>query len=147
LRLRERLDEGGKKYLRHVRESRRHAELIDGLLVLARGDAQRAAPEAVDLSRLARDIGVPSTATRIDAAVEFQVEQGLCAEGDARLLGNVLDNLLGNAWKFTSKRPEARIEVGKSLQGDVPAFFVRDNGAARHDYATNSSVPFSASTL
>jgi light-regulated signal transduction histidine kinase (bacteriophytochrome) len=57
------------------------------------------------------------------------VEEGLCAEGDARLLGNVLENLLGNAWKFTSKRQEARIEVGKSLEGDGPAFFVRDNGA------------------
>ena len=57
------------------------------------------------------------------------MEDGLLAAGDARLLENVLENLLGNAWKFASKRPEARIEVGKSIQDGVPAFFVRHNGA------------------
>jgi signal transduction histidine kinase len=127
----ERLDECGKKYLSHVRESAQNmGELIDGLLALARVTRSELRREEVDLSRLARDIGVrlhrDLGSTR---RVEFLVEEGLCAKGDARLLENVLDNLLGNAWKFTSKRPEARIEVGKSLQGDGPAFFVRDNGA------------------
>jgi signal transduction histidine kinase len=132
----ERLDDGGKKYLQHVRESAQHmGELIDGLLALARVTRSELRREEVDLSRLARDIGArlrnhdsgPSgTAQR----VEFQVEDGLSAQGDARLLGNVLENLLGNAWKFTSKRPEARIEVGRLPEGAQPAaFFVRDNGA------------------
>jgi light-regulated signal transduction histidine kinase (bacteriophytochrome) len=57
------------------------------------------------------------------------VEEGLSAVGDTRLLENVLQNLLGNAWKFTSNRPEARVEVGKSIRDGVLAFFVRDNGA------------------
>jgi signal transduction histidine kinase len=128
----DRLDDGGKKYLSRVRESAQGmGELIDGLLALAQVTRSELRREVVDMSRLARDIGVRLQKRDSGSArrVEFQVEEGLCAEGDARLLANVLDNLLGNAWKFTSKRSEARIEVGRSLQGDVPAFFVRDNGA------------------
>jgi light-regulated signal transduction histidine kinase (bacteriophytochrome) len=128
----ERLDEQGKRYLRQVRESAQHmADLIEGLLALARVSRSELHREVVDLSRLARDIGgrLQDADSASARRVEFQVEEGLCAQGDNRLLGNVLDNLLGNAWKFTSKRPLARIEVGKSLEGESPAFFVRDNGA------------------
>jgi light-regulated signal transduction histidine kinase (bacteriophytochrome) len=61
-------------------------------------------------------------------AAEFVIEPGLQARGDERLLRVALDNLLRNAWKFTSKQPRARIEVGFS-KGPPQAFFVRDNGA------------------
>jgi light-regulated signal transduction histidine kinase (bacteriophytochrome) len=57
------------------------------------------------------------------------VADGLRAEGDAHLLAAVLENLLGNAWKFTSQRADARIEVGLSSKNEQPTYFVRDNGA------------------
>jgi signal transduction histidine kinase len=128
----ERLDEGGRAYLRYVRESAQHmGELIDGLLALARVTRSELQSQKVDLSQLARD-----AAARLQKAesgsrkVEFVVEAGLTAAGDPRLVGILLENLLGNAWKFTGKRLHARIEFGQVPNGVKPAaFFVRDNGA------------------
>jgi len=60
--------------------------------------------------------------------MEFIIQPGLTANGDARLLEIVLSNLLGNAWKFTGPRPLARIEFGQTEVEGRPAFFVRDNG-------------------
>jgi light-regulated signal transduction histidine kinase (bacteriophytochrome) len=62
-------------------------------------------------------------------AVELVIPEGLIARGDSRLLGIVFDNLFGNAWKFTSKRDEARIEFGSLQQNGSSTYFVRDNGA------------------
>jgi light-regulated signal transduction histidine kinase (bacteriophytochrome) len=59
--------------------------------------------------------------------VEFAISPGLAAKGDERLLRVVIDNLMRNAWKFTKKRPDARIEFGR-MNGDISAYFVRDNG-------------------
>jgi len=126
------LDETGRQYLQHVREGAQHmGELIDGLLRLARVTRSELHREAVNLSQLARDVGarLQNLSSGPAREVELRVEDGLMAAGDPRLLENVLENLLSNAWKFTSKRSEARIEVGKSLQDGVPVFFVRDNGA------------------
>jgi DNA-binding response OmpR family regulator len=123
----DRLDDEGRQYLRYVRDSAQQmGGLIDGLLGLSkvmRGDLQRA---PLDLSAIAR-----RTAKRLhlqDPArqTEVKVADGLATEGDPRLLGVLFDNLLGNAWKFTAKRADARIEVGRRDDG---AFFVQDNGA------------------
>jgi light-regulated signal transduction histidine kinase (bacteriophytochrome) len=57
------------------------------------------------------------------------IADDLTVVGDANLLGIVLENLIGNAWKYSSKRPEARIEVGMTTRGSHKAYFVRDNGA------------------
>jgi len=105
------LDEDGQEYLRHVREAAQHmGELIDGLLTLAGVTRSQLRREAVNLSQLARDVGKRLQNHSSDSArqVELWVEEGLSAVGDTRLLENVLQNLLGNAWKFTSNRPEAR---------------------------------------
>ena len=126
------LDEDGQHCLRHVRDAARHmSELIDGLLALSRVTRSELRRERVDLSRLAREVvdrlrhRDPGT----QREVEFAIEEGLTTDGDPRLLLVVLENLLGNAWKFTSKQPHARIELGSTRQDAQRAFLVRDNGA------------------
>ena len=126
----DRLDNEGKRYLGFVRESTQHmAHSIDDLLALSRVTRTEVHCEPVDLGTLAR-----ATMTRLERdhparRVEVTISDGLHTEADPRLLGVVFDNLLGNAWKFTSKRDGARIGVG-TLSGNTPhTYFVRDNGA------------------
>jgi light-regulated signal transduction histidine kinase (bacteriophytochrome) len=64
-----------------------------------------------------------------ERALQFSVQPGMTVHGDVRLLRIVMDNLLGNAWKFTGQRPEAIIEVGCDLNEKILTYFVRDNGA------------------
>ena len=66
--------------------------------------------------------------TQPERQAEFVIHEGLVANGDARLLGVLLENLLGNAWKFTSKHSSARIEFGATQYEDKPVYFVRDDG-------------------
>jgi signal transduction histidine kinase len=119
----------GQEYLRRVRAaSQRMGRLIDDLLAvsrLTRGGVHR---EAVDLSALAR--AVARELEELDPArrVSVAVADGLVVEGDPALLRAALENLLGNAWKFTRGRPDARIEVGVTRHGGERAYFVRDNG-------------------
>ncbi len=126
----DKLDEDGKRYLRRVRESAQHmAQLIDGLLALARitkGDFRR---ESVDLSDLARAALERLESSQPDRNVDFLVAANLTATGDSRLLGILLDNLLGNAWKFTRNQAKASIEFGWTRQDGQVVLFVRDNGA------------------
>jgi signal transduction histidine kinase/DNA-binding response OmpR family regulator len=126
----DRLDSQGHDYLRRVRQAAQHmTQLIHDLLSLsqvARRDLER---EAVDLSRLAGMIVAELRCTQPDRQVSFRMASQLLAQGDARLLRIALENLLGNAWKFTGRQPHARIEFGVSeVQGRL-AFFIRDNGA------------------
>jgi light-regulated signal transduction histidine kinase (bacteriophytochrome) len=85
--------------------------------------------EAVDLTALATSVAAELTRTAPGRHVTFEIEPGMTATGDVSLLRIVLENLLGNAWKFTSRRPEARITVGRTTRDGCPAFFVRDTGA------------------
>ena len=124
------LDESGRKYLRYIRESAQHmARLIDDLLTLSRVTRAELQREPVDLSALAH--AAMARLQRADPAREVTtvIQEGFTAKGDARLLAVVFDNLLGNAWKFTSKRDGARIEFGHTSKDGHPAYFVRDNGA------------------
>ncbi|MDI1237976.1 MAG: PAS domain S-box protein [Polaromonas sp.] len=102
-------------------------QLIEGLLALAQVSRVALRRDVVDLSELARDILERYRAREPAREVEVDIEDGLLARGDARLLDAVMDNLLGNAWKFSSRQPRALISVGQSEDGQ--AFFVRDNGA------------------
>jgi len=125
----DKLDDDGKQYLAYVRDSAQHmSQLIDDMLALSqvtRGEFERA---AVDLSAIARTVGAQLARAAPDRQVEFIVADGLIAEGDARLMTIALENLLGNAWKYTGNRERARIEVG-AIAGEQATFFVRDNGA------------------
>jgi light-regulated signal transduction histidine kinase (bacteriophytochrome) len=123
------LDDEGKQHLRFVRESAQQmAQLIDDLLALSRVTRGELLREPVDLSGLVRAALAQAQKTHPDRCVETVVADGLTAEGDARLLKAALDNLLGNAWKFTSRRAQARIEVGAAVKDGERVFFVRDDG-------------------
>ena len=124
------LDTEGRDYLRRVRAaSQRMAALIDDILTLSRITRREMHHEAVVLSALARRIAAELQDIQPDRDVEFVIEDGVLAEGDAGLLQVVLQNLMGNAWKFTSKQPHPRIQLGVTENDGERAYFVRDNGA------------------
>jgi len=124
------LDEAGQDSLRRVRAAtQRMGTLIDDLLKLARVTRTEIRAEAVDLSHMAREIAAELQRATPDRQVEFAIAPGLKAEGDARLLRVVLENLLRNSWKYTAKQPESRVEFGSVEANGGRAFMVRDNGA------------------
>jgi PAS domain S-box-containing protein len=124
------LDEQGQKYIERVRsETQRMGYLIDDMLQLSRLTRAEMTRETVDLSDLALSIAGRLQAAKSMPQVDLNIQAGLIAKGDAHLLEIALTNLLDNAFKFTSKRADARIEFGQTeLQGQY-VFFVRDNGA------------------
>jgi light-regulated signal transduction histidine kinase (bacteriophytochrome) len=124
------LGEEGKKYLQRVRDGARHmAHLIEDLLSLSRISRTELHCADVDLSALAHRIADGLRATAPDRDTTFVIEEGVHASGDAGLLNVLLENLLGNAWKFTSQRKAAQISFGYKERGAVPRYFVSDNGA------------------
>jgi light-regulated signal transduction histidine kinase (bacteriophytochrome) len=126
----EKLGDEGCRHLEYIRESARQMTLlIDDLLKLSRvtrGEFQR---EPVDLTGIARAVATRLKSTQPARAVEFVIADGLAGEGDARLVAVAMENLIGNAWKYSSKRKAARIEVGVTGSNGRRAYFVRDNGA------------------
>jgi signal transduction histidine kinase len=126
----ERLDAAGRDCTERIRRAAgRMATLIDDLLHLARvsrADLRRA---DIDLAALAREIVDTLRERAPDREAVFRVAENLQANGDLGLLRIALDNLLGNAWKFTSGRSPAEIEFGGRLIDGEPACYVRDNGA------------------
>jgi len=125
------LDEQGREYLSFIRESAQQmAGLIDDLLALsrvARSDLRR---EKVDLTGIARGIAGRLQRSHPERRAEFVIADGLAGVGDAGLLTIVLENLIGNAWKYSGKRAQALIEVGGArTPGGHKSYFVRDNGA------------------
>jgi light-regulated signal transduction histidine kinase (bacteriophytochrome) len=126
----EKLDAKGRLLLERVRAgSQRMAELIDDLLNLSRLTRNEIRPEEVDLARLAREVAAELSRSQPGRQVEFVTPPEIVAVGDARLLRVVLENLLGNAWKFTGRHGRARIEVGIKKQEGKAVYFVRDDGA------------------
>ena len=122
------LDGPGKQYLDRLRAGcYRMVDLIEDMLMLAHISRREMHHEAVDLSLLAKTIASTLAMTQPRRRVTFDIAEGLEATGDAGLLRVVLENLLGNAWKFTGKTRRARIAFG--CAGEPPAYFVRDNGA------------------
>ncbi len=126
----DKVDDEGKDLLRRVRAAtQRMAQLIDGLLNLSRMTRSEMRHEDVDLSALARLAADDLHHREPERQVEFVVADGLIARGDPQLLRIAIENLIGNAWKYTGKHPTARIEFGATRHDDKPAFFVRDDGA------------------
>lgn len=126
----ESLNAQGKSCLKQIIDSTKRMNiLIDDLLKLSRITRSEMTFEMVDLSELVRSITTELQKNQPERHVEFSIEDGINVKGDKQLLGIALENLLGNAWKFTGKLVQTKIEFGISQQEDKPAYFVRDNGA------------------
>jgi light-regulated signal transduction histidine kinase (bacteriophytochrome) len=124
------LDEVGKGYLRELRgASIEMAHLIDDVLQLARISRSEMHREPVDLSELARTVVAELQRADPGHEVILRIADDLSTQGDRRLLQIMLSNLLGNSWKFTSKRDLAEITLGQEQKDGETCYFVRDNGA------------------
>lgn len=138
------LDDAGRDYLDRVRAaSSRMGQLIDDLLDLSRVVRTEMNFGPVNLSALAHEIADNFKKTQPARNVEFVITEGLTAHGDERLLRIALDNLLGNAWKFTGRRDRGRIEFGVVRKDGAPAYFVEDDGTGFDmAFADKLFVPF-----
>ncbi len=126
----ERLDDQGKEHLQRIRAAtQRMGMLIDDLLNLSRMTRAEIRKERFSISSLAHSVVESLQEAHAERQIEFRIEDGLEANADPRLLRVVLENLLGNACKFTSKRTSACVEFGKMHRNGSTAYFVHDNGA------------------
>jgi PAS domain S-box-containing protein len=126
----DKLDDEGQENLRKIRVStQRMRQLIDDMLQLSRVTLTEIRREPVDLSALASAVFEELRSSEPQRSVEWICEPGLIVEADGALMRIVLENLLGNAWKFTGHQPAPRIEFGRGEHDGVPVYYVRDNGA------------------
>jgi len=124
------VDDTGKDFLARIRaSSQRMSQLIDDLLKLSRVSRSECEFQAVNLTELAETTIMNLKELQPERNVEILIEQGVEAEGDPHLLGILFDNLLGNAWKYTAKKPHARIEFGTTMTETGVKYFIKDNGA------------------
>jgi PAS domain S-box-containing protein len=126
----DKLDEEGVGYLRRIRKGAQHmGQLISDLLNLSRVSRGLLEHDPVDLSSIASAVVKELRDQDPQRTVNAQIAPNIQATGDARLLRVVLNNLIGNAWKFTGKREKACLEFGANSEGSAAVYFVRDNGA------------------
>jgi signal transduction histidine kinase len=126
----DKLDDAGKDYLKRVRAAAvRMGELIDDLLKLSRVTRAEVRRESTNLSSMAKSIAKSLQEQSPQRKVEFRIGEGLETEADSRLLQVVLENLMGNAWKYTSRHEQALIEFGRNSENGEPVFYIRDDGA------------------
>jgi light-regulated signal transduction histidine kinase (bacteriophytochrome) len=126
----DRLDDQGKEYLQRIATAaRRMGELIDALLGLSRVARTELHREVVDLTGIAHAVVKQLRSSEPERVVDFDNGEGLVVHGDTFLLRALLENLLGNAWKFTNGRPSARIEFGAQERNGATVYCVQDNGA------------------
>jgi signal transduction histidine kinase len=139
-----RLDDIGRECIHWIRQSAAQmSNIIEGMLKMARLSRVEVHRGDVDITRMARDITDALRRANPERDVEFIIHEGIIASGDERLLHAVLENLIGNAFKFTSKRPGARIEIGARDDDGTLAFYVRDNGAGfAPEHAAKMFRPF-----
>ena len=124
------LDDRSRECLQRLRcASQRMSHLIDDLLHLSHVTRGGLRPQPVDLSALAGAIAADLQKPQPERRVTFVIAQGLVAHADPRLLRVALENLLGNAWKYTSRHPQARIELGMIERDGEHVYFVGDDGA------------------
>ncbi|WP_455211166.1 PAS domain S-box protein [Kaarinaea lacus] len=126
----DKLDEEGKDYLQRVRQgAQRMAQLIDDMLKLSRLTRSHLQHENINISELATEICTALQKEASDRTVQFDITPNVFAYGDEGLLTVVLDNLISNAWKYTSKTSHGVIEVGALADDKETTYWVKDNGA------------------
>ena len=117
--------------------SLRMGQLIDDMINLARVSRTELRRTTIDLSAMARTIAAELSSEHPDQSVSLVIEPDLTANADPGLMRSVLENLLGNAWKFSGKQPSAHIEFGRTMTESGPAYFVRDDGVGFDPEFTN----------
>jgi light-regulated signal transduction histidine kinase (bacteriophytochrome) len=126
----DKLDETGQDYLERVRKGGRILnEYIDGLLLISRQSRGEIVPEEVNLSDLAREIGASMEKKYTGRTVEFVIEADVVAAVDRRLARILFQQILDNCWKYTTGKPDAKVEFGVTDIDGVTAYFFSDNGA------------------
>ena len=141
----DKLDERGRHSLARIQENTRlMGQLITDLLGLSRVTRGELNRTAFDLTEPAREIAAALRRSEPERDVEFVFPSSLPVTADPGLMRTALENLLGNSWKYTAKRPRARIELGGTVRDGRDAYFVRDDGAG-FDMAYSNKLfkPFS----
>jgi signal transduction histidine kinase len=124
------IDESGRDYLSRIRNATQKMDnLITDMLNLSRISRAPMKKRKVDLSNMVLQIAGELQEAESGRIVKFKIQDGIIVNADDRLIRIALDNLLGNAWKFTSKQDQANIEFGRFEQNGKPVYFVRDDGA------------------
>jgi len=126
----DKLDSEAQNYLDRIRmETQRMAQLIDNMLDLSRLNRAEIHEEELDLSKIARETANLLREQEPTRNVVFEIQDQVIANADKSLMRSVLQNLMGNAWKYTSKHPSARIEFGARQENDKTVYFIKDDGA------------------
>jgi PAS domain S-box-containing protein len=138
------LDEQGQHYLNRIRQASHHmGELIEDLLSLSRVTRRELQREQVDLSALVTEIAASTQEQFPDRQVVFDIQPAMVAYADPHLIRIALDNLIGNAYKFTGLRQQAHIHIGLLEQDGQHVYFVKDNGVGFNmAYAGKLFAPF-----
>jgi light-regulated signal transduction histidine kinase (bacteriophytochrome) len=138
------LDEVGKAYLNFIRDSSRGASiLIDRLLIYLRSIRGPLQIQPVDLSTLAQEAVLRLTDSQPERQARVEISPGLFVDGDPRMMGLMVNELIGNAWKFTAHQAAPQITFCKQDENGQRIFMVQDNGAGfKMDYANKLFRPF-----
>ncbi len=138
------LDEQGQKYVEVIISSgRRMEQIIDAMLGFFRISQSELQYEEVNLSELATVVTAELHITHPERKVSFLIKEGMAVKGDPRLIRSVIENLFGNAWKYTAQVPDALIEFFSTDEEDITVFHIRDNGAGfSMAHADKLFIPF-----
>ncbi|HED17083.1 MAG TPA: PAS domain S-box protein [Gammaproteobacteria bacterium] len=123
------MDADGLGFLQRIRDaSQRMSGMIDGLLDLSRISRKELERKEVKLDTLAGQVVHRLAEQEPERSVDIHIQPGITAVGDGNLIEMVLENLLGNAWKYTATTTDAKIEFGSHVEGEQTVYYVRDNG-------------------
>jgi signal transduction histidine kinase len=140
----DKLNDEEKGYLKNIQDSSiEMSNLIDGLLTLSRSTQGTVTRDEVDISLIVENIINTHQKVDPDRIVTWDIMKDLSVTGDYRLIKTLLDNLLGNAWKYTSTTQNAHIKFGARKNAEETVYFVQDNGAGFDmAYAKQLFTPF-----